>query len=365
MVSIARTFCLLPGLLSLACGASSSAKATEAEAKPSFVVVSPKPAEGDYEREYVGEVHAVRYAELRSRLPGIIDSVAVDEGQRVKAGQLLFSLSARAQEQELAKARAQAKSAEAELSLSRLEQENTKMLFDKNVVSNAELLLAGSKADALAAKLEEARASANQVGINLTFAKVRAPFDGVVNRIPRKAGSVVAEQDLLTTLADTSEVYVYFRVSEREYLEYTGGEEHERPKAVSFKLADGSALPEAGAIETAESEVSRDTGTLAFRAKFPNGRGALKHGSSGKVVLKTPVKSALLVPQKSTFERQGRIYVYALDAQNQVRAQEIFPKVRLKDAFVVASGIAAEDRFILEGVQKVKEGTRVDVVPPS
>lgn len=363
---LARLSFLWLGCSTFACASSSAQTAgNEAESKQSFVVVSPKPAEGAYEREYVGEVHAVRYAELRSRVKGIIEAVAVDEGQSVKEGQLLFSISAREQEQELLKARAQAKSAEAELSLSRLEQQNTKMLFDKNVVSNAELLLAGSKADALAAKLEEARASASQASINLTYAKVRAPFEGVVNRIPRKAGSVVGSEDLLTTLADTSSVFVYFRVSEREYLEYTSGGPQDRPKEVSFKLADGSALPDVGAIDTVESEISRDTGTLAFRAKFPNGRGALKHGSSGKVVLKTPVQSALLVPQKSTFELQGRIYVYALDAKNQVRAQEIVPKLRLKDAFVVASGLAAEDRFILEGVQKVKEGMRVDVVPPS
>lgn len=329
------------------------------------MVVSPKPAEGAYEREYVGEVHAVRYTELRSRVKGIIETVAVDEGQSVKEGQLLFSISAREQEQELRKAQAQTKSAEAELRLARLEQQNTQMLFDKNVVSSAELQLAGSKADALAARLEETKASASQASINLTYAKVRAPFDGIVNRIPRKAGSVVGSEDLLTTLADTSYVYVYFRVSEREYLEYTGGDAADRVEEVSFKLADGSPLPELGRIDTVESEVSRDTGTLAFRAKFPNARGALKHGSSGKVVLKTPVKNALLVPQKSTFELQGRIFVYAVDAQNQVRAQEIVPKLRLKDAFVVASGIAESDRFILEGVQKVKEGMRVDVLPPS
>lgn len=345
------------------CGHESAASI--AVSRPAFSVASPKLADTSIEREYVGEVQAVRYAEVRSRLKGLIESVAVDEGQPVKAGQQLFSIAASELQQELLKARAATKSAEAELKSMRLEQDNTKMLFEKKVVSSAEMALADSKVDALQARVEESKANGNQMAISLTYAKVRAPFDGVVNRIPRKVGSVVSEDDLLTTVSDTSEVFVYFRVSEREYLEYAAGSSESRAKDVSLKLADGSAHPGRGVIDAVENEVSRDTGNLAFRARFPNPGGLLKHGSSGKVAIRTNLSGALLVPQKSTFEVQGRLFVYSLDANNTTRAREIVAKHRVGDSFVVASGLTSQDRFILEGVQKVKEGMRVDVVPPS
>jgi RND family efflux transporter MFP subunit len=334
-----------------------------AESRQVFAVASPTPSDAAYDREYVGEVRAVRYAEVRSRLKGFIEAVAVDEGQSVKAEQLLFSIGASELQQEVLKARAATRRAQAELQLAGLERDNTQMLFDKKVVSNAEMALADSKIESLKAQLEESKASESQAGINLTYAKVRAPFDGVVNRVPHKAGSVVGEEDLLTTLTDTSSVYVYFRVSEREYLEYTSVPPAERPKQVSLKLADGSVYPTPGTIDAVESEFSKETGNLAFRARFANPDSTLKHGSSGKVVITTKVRSALLVPQKSTFEVQGHLYVYALDTENKARAREIVSKQRLKDSFIVASGLEPQDRFVVEGVQKVKEGERIDTVP--
>lgn len=349
--------------LLVGCGRDSSA-ASVAPSRPTFAVASPRLTDTSFEREYVGEVQAVRYAEIRSRLKGLIESVAVDEGQTVKSGQQLLSLAAGELQQELLKARAATKSAEAELKLTRLEQENTKMLFEKKVVSSAEMALADSKVEALLARVEESKANGNQMAISLTYAKVRAPFDGVVNRIPHKVGSVVSEDDLLTTITDTSEVLVYFRVSEREYLEYASAPD-ERSKDISLKLVDGTAYPSRGAIDAVESEVSRETGNLAFRARFPNPDRLLRHGSSAKVVVRTSLQGALLVPQKSTFEVQGRIFVYSLDAENTTRAREIVSKQRVGDSFVVASGLTVQDRFILEGVQKVKEGTRIDPIPPS
>lgn len=348
----------------LGCGRESSAASAPAT-RSTFAVASPKLADTSFEREYVGEVQAVRYAEIRSRLKGLIESVAVDEGQSVKSGQQLFSITAGELQQELLKARAATKSAEAELKLTRLEQENTKMLFEKKVVSSAEMALADSKVEALLARVEESKANGNQMAISLTYAKVRAPFDGVVNRIPHKVGSVVSEDDLLTTITDASEVLVYFRVSEREYLEYAAASPDQRSKDISLKLADGTPHPSRGVIDAVESEVSRETGNLAFRARFPNPGQMLRHGSSAKVVIRTSLQGALLVPQKSTFEVQGRLFVYSLDAENTTRAKEIVSKQRVGDSFVVASGLGPQDRFILEGVQKVKEGMRVDIVPPS
>lgn len=351
---------LLALVLPVSAGCTPS-KAEVSESRPAFAVASPQPANTGYDHEYVGEVRAIKYAELRSRLKGVVESVAVDEGQEVQGNQLLFSIRAGTQQQELARARAATKNVQAELSLAQLERKNTEMLFQKNVVSDAEMALASSKIESLNARLDEAKAIENQASILFTHAKIRAPFAGMVNRIPYKSGSAVAEDQLLTTLTDTSEVYVYFRVTEKEYLEYTALPADKRPKTVRMKLVDGSPHPHPGVIDAIESELSKETGTLAFRARFPNPDGRLKQGSSAKVVVTTEVPGALLVPQKSTFEVQGHLYVYTLDPENKTRAQQIVAKVRLKDSFLIESGLRAEDRFIVEGVQKVKEGMRVDV----
>jgi membrane fusion protein (multidrug efflux system) len=350
----------------MACGTSVASDNTALHAaRPMLPVASPQTADAVYEREYVGEVRAVRYAEIRSRLPGMIEAVGADEGQAVQEGHVLFAISAREAQHELMKARAATKSASAELELGRIDQRNAQMLFDKNVVSSAELALAKAKVEALGARLDEAKAAESRAAIDLSYAQLRAPFSGVVNRIPRRVGSIVAEHDLLTTIADTREVYVYFRVSEREYLELEALAPSERSREARLKLADGTIHSSVGVIDAVESEIDRQTGNLAFRARFPNPTGALKHGSSGKVIVATSVHNALLVPQKSTFEVQGNLYVYAVDAENRVRARAIVPRLRLKDAFAVASGLAPEDRFVLEGIQKVKDGAQIDVVPSS
>jgi membrane fusion protein (multidrug efflux system) len=172
---------------------------------------------------------------------------------------------------------------------------------------------------------------------------------------------MVAEGDLLTSLADTSEVFVYFRVSEQEYLQYTSKKDEGLAKDVSFKLANGELLSGAGVIDASESEIDRSTGTLALRARFPNKDQILKHGSTGKVVVKTLVKDAVTIPQKSTFEIQDHVYVYTVDGEGRARAKRIVPKIRLKDVFVVEFGIAAGERFIADGIQKVKDGAKIAV----
>ncbi|WP_153819063.1 efflux RND transporter periplasmic adaptor subunit [Polyangium spumosum] len=364
-VRVLRTLSIFVALLLhiLACkpGVKPEPSAT-AEPGLALPVASPVVADRSIEREYVAEIRAARHAEIRSRIKGVIEAVAVDEGQAVKAGDTLFSIDARALKKEVLAARAAAATAEAELRSGQLERENMQLLIDKDVVSKAEITLVDAKIQTLKAKVEEARAGAGRAAVELGYATVKAPFDGFVNRIPRKVGSAVAEDELLTTITDTSDVYAYFRVSEREYLEYSAASA-ERPKEVTLKLADGSTFPVKGVIDTIESEFDRETGTIAFRAKFSNAAGTLKHGSSGKVVLATDLRGALLVPQKSTFEMQGEVFVYALDADNTARARRLVPGARLSDTFVVESGLQKDDRFVLEGVQKVKDGARIHVRP--
>ncbi|MDP2269185.1 MAG: efflux RND transporter periplasmic adaptor subunit [Archangium sp.] len=337
------------------------------EAAPEFPVGQPQVTSTWLDKEYVGRVEAVRYVEFRSRLKGFIEQVGVDEGQAVKQGQLLFTISARELAQELKKAKAGVESADAELQAAKVEQANTRVLAEGKIVSQAEVQLANAKVAQLHAKLTEAEAHEGQAAIHLSHAQVKAPFDGVVNRIPRKLGALVDEDELLTTLTDTHEVFIYFQLSEQEYLKATsGGGEH--PRTCTFKLANGAVYPEPGVIDAVETEFDEKTGNIAFRARFPNPKGLLKHGATGKVVVRTELGRTLVVPQAATFEIQELLYVFTLDQEDRVRSRRITTRERLHETFVVDSGLQESDRVLLEGVHKVKDGDRVTVraqVPPT
>jgi RND family efflux transporter MFP subunit len=346
-------------LLIVACQAKQSAP----EVTEPYRVASPVVTTAVYEREYVGEIQATQRVELRARLQGIVESVAVDEGQQVRTGQLLFSVSAREHQQEVQKARAVSASSVAELRAAQIEQANMKMLLENKIVAETEVAMADSKVSLLEAKLAEARAGENQAAINLTYARVQAPFDGVVNRLPKKVGSLVGQGDLLTTITNTKDVFVYFRVSEQEYFEYMSRGAAERPTNASLRLANGQMYASSGIIDTVESEFDKDTGNIAFRARFKNEDGVLKHGSTGTVILRSELKDRVVIPQAATFEVQDQLYVYTVDSENTARIKRVIPKARIKDTFVLESGLGPEDRFVTEGIQKLRDGVKIAVTP--
>lgn len=338
-----------------------SSKAPNTNAvREKFQVTQPINIDTVYTREYIAEIQSVQNVEIRARVKGFIEKIHVDEGRPVQAGQVLFTLSSRGFREELLKAGAMEKSAGAELKLAEVELKNTRTLVDKNIVSNAELEMAEAKKEAVLARLEEARAAISVARLNLSFTSVKAPFTGVINRIPNKTGSLVDEGMLLTSISDNKEVFAYFNVSESEHLDFLKQKESNRPTEVSLLMADNQLFAEKGVIETAENEVDKSSGNIAFRARFRNPRLLLKHGASGKILLDTDLKNALVIPQKSTFEIQDKLYVYVLDSNNMVRMKSIVAKWRLPHIYIISEGLTTSDKIIYEGIQQMKDGDRVE-----
>jgi membrane fusion protein (multidrug efflux system) len=156
-------------------------------------------------------------------------------------------------------------------------------------------------------------------------------------------------------------MHVYFKVSEKEYLNYVKntkeGNRHQSPAVL--ELADGSVYKYPGKIETMEGEFDSETGSIAFRAVFPNPQKVLKHGASGNILLTTAISNALMVPQRSVLEIQDRTYVFVLGDDFKVQMKSFVPEMRVDDYVLVKSGLAAGDRIIYEGVQNIKEGSTV------
>ncbi|MBX2895380.1 MAG: efflux RND transporter periplasmic adaptor subunit [Cyclobacteriaceae bacterium] len=313
--------------------------------------------------EYVSDIQAYRNVEIRARLQGYLEQINVDEGALVKKGQLLFTINPEEYRAALNQAKAALNSAEAEAAALALEVERVKILVDKNVVSETELKLAKAKHDAAKARIEEGRSAYSNASIRLSHTVVRSPFDGVIDRIPFKIGSLIDEGSLLTTVSDTHDVFAYFKVSEQEYLKLKQSKTNLNNEEVELVLADGTFHKYKGKIETMEGEFDATTGTIAIRAKFPNPQTLLKHGSSGKVRMGTELKNAILVPQKSTIEIQDRTFVYLLGADKKVALKSFTPRMRFSHFYIVANGLKPGDQIIYEGIQNVREGVTIKPIP--
>lgn len=306
--------------------------------------------------DYVADIHAIQNIEIRARVAGYLEKIYIDEGAHVNQGQLLFSINNKEYLEELAKAKALYKSSVADVDAAELELKNANQLAEKKIISNTEVALAKNKLEAQKAKMDEAQAHQSYVQIKLSNTEIKAPFKGVLNRIPHKVGSLIDEGTLLTTLSEYDEVYAYFDVSEKEYLRYakTIKSDSVHSREVSLILADGSEHPYKGKIETVEAVIDASTGNIAFRAKFPNPEKIVKHGASGKVRLNKKFTDVIVIPQKSTFEIQDKLYVYVIDNNNKIQQRNIEYLARLPHLFIISKGVNVGEKILYEGIQNVR-----------
>jgi RND family efflux transporter MFP subunit len=340
--------------------AACSSKTNKEENKTEkFQVTNPVLLDTTYAKEYVAEIQSVQNVEIRARVKGFIEKIYVDEGKPVSAGQVLFTLSSREFREDLLKANAQLKSAVAELKFAEVEIKNSQLLADNNIIGKSELEMLKAKKEAIQAKIEEAKSNISVANLNLSFTEVRAPFSGVLNRIPNKTGSLVEEGTLLTTISNNKEMFAYFNVSESEYLEFLKQKEANNQTKISLVLANGEPFSQTGIIETTDNEIDRSSGNLSFRARFANPQQILKHGSTAKLLMNVNLRNSLVVPQKSTFEVQDKLNVFVVDANNVVHTKSFTPKLRLPHLYVVENGLTAEDRILYEGIQLVKDGDKI------
>lgn len=312
-----------------------------------FVVTSPLRKSTELTRDYVAQIRAIQHIELRALEKGYLQGIYIDEGQRVTKGTRMFQIMPLIYQAEVQKANAEAELTEIELA-------NTKLLADKNIVSPNELALARAKAN-------KAKAQVSLATTERSLTELRAPFDGIMGRFHVRKGSLVAEGDLLTTLSDNSTVWVYFNVSETEYLRLQSQPEGKEPVPVRLQMADGRIFDQPGKVETIEADFDNETGNLAFRAAFPNPKGLLRHGETGKILMTVPLENALVIPQKATFDILDKKFVFVVDEKNVVHSRPITVSAELPQVFVVASGLGEHDRVLVDGLRKVRDGAVIEV----
>jgi membrane fusion protein (multidrug efflux system) len=336
---------MLLGLYAVVCHTSCKTKEETKEEPTRLLVTSPLKMDTTVTKEYVCQIKSIRNIELKAQEKGYLQRVYVDEGQFVKAGQRLFQIMPTIYQAELEKADAEAQAAAIEV-------QNTQALADRNVVSKNELALANAKAKKAMAELALAK-------VHLQFTEIRAPFDGIIDHLHLKQGSLVEEGELLTSLSDNSQMWVYFNVSEPEYLNYKTSVSSKEKMRVNLMMANKQLFKHAGVVETIEAEFNNETGNIAFRATFPNRDGLLRHGETGSILMKEQLKNAILIPQKATLEIMDKKYVYIVNKENVVKLTPITIDAEIPDLYIIDDGVTESDRILLEGIRKVKDNDKI------
>jgi membrane fusion protein (multidrug efflux system) len=318
------------------------------EAHHQIVVTSPKAQDVVLTQPYVSQIHSRRHIELRALEEGYLEEVEVKEGQAVKKGDPVFKVLP-----VLYKAHYDAEKAEAEVA--RIEYENTKRLSGGNqpVVSKTEVAL-------YEAKLAKALAEVQLAEAELNFAVVKAPYDGIIDRLHHQTGSLVKKDEVLTTLSDNSVMWVYFNVPEARYLEYMASRHDKKAERIELVLADGSTFPQTGTISAIEGQFNNETGNIPFRADFPNPTGLLRHGQTGTVLIRRTLSNAVVIPQRSTFELLDKRYVFVVGEDGVAHQRLIEVSAEQDDTFIIESGLDANDKIVLEGVREVRDGDKLE-----
>lgn len=350
---------VLLGLLSLSLSACSRMHAEEKEGHKehnTIVATSPEAKDVIITQPYVCQIRSQRRAEIKALQEGYLEEITVKEGQAVKQGDVMFKV-----RPVLYKAKMEAEKAEAEFA--RLKYQQTVRLNEQRVVSDQEVRL-------YAAEMAKAEAKLKLAEAELEFTYVRAPFDGIMDRLNFQQGSLVKKEDLLTTLFDNDTMWVYFNVPEARYLEYKALQGMGDPlhpqrltladSTIELVLANGSKFPQSpGNTVTVEGKFNNETGNIAFRADFPNPSGLLRHGQTGTILVHRRLHNAVVIPQRATFEILDKQYVWVVGPDHVVHQHPIVIDHELEDIFVIKSGVGLKDKIILEGVRQVKENDKL------
>ncbi|MGN6213349.1 efflux RND transporter periplasmic adaptor subunit [Parafilimonas sp.] len=317
--------------------------------------------------DYPATLQGEQNIEIRPKIDGYIEKIYVDEGAVVKKGQLLFRINAPQYQQDVNNAAAAISSAEADVSAAELQVKKVKPLVEQDIVSKYELESAEYTLQARKATLAQARANLANAKINLGYADVTSPVNGVVGTIPYRLGSLVSSTTTmpLTTVSSINNVFAYFSMNEKQLLdfsrEYKGNTLEAKLKqlpAVTLILADGSEYPEKGRVETVAGLLNTETGSASFRAVFPNPVHLLRSGASAVIEIPVTINDAIIVPQRSTYELQGKRFVYLVNDSNKVISTEIeVMSVAAGQYFVVTGGLKPGNTVVYESTSSLQDST--------
>ena len=304
-------------------------------------------------KSYPARVEGIVSSEIRAKVSGYITDVLVDEGQKVTKNQVLFKLETQSLDGEAQAAKARMESAAYEV-------EKLEPLVEKEIVSEIELRTAK-------ANFQDAKSNYRALQANIDYANIRSSVDGYVGRINYRNGALVSPGDAmpLTRVSKIEEVFVYFSMNEKDFLDFIDEAEGETVEEritnfppIDFMLSNGRKYAKQGKIEAISGDVNQITGSITFRAKFPNSNRIIRDGASGSVLLPTNYQNQILIPTVSTFERQNKRFVFLVEGDS-IFEKPVQIKDRNEQIYVVGDGLEEGQKIMARGLNRVKEGDKI------
>ena len=330
--------------------------------------------------EFTGTTKAVSFVEVRAKVSGDLKSMHFEPGLKVKQGDLLFVIDPEPYQAELAAAQAQLISAKAELAHAQAELNRSDELLPKGFVSKSEHLRRKTKRDVAQAAIALKTAQVNSAKIQLSYTQVKAPISGRISKNLVDVGNLVGEGEatLLTTVTQNQPMYAYFHLNEhdllrlmqlnREKIQQTGHDPDSRPASdlgvpVYLGLANEEGYPHKGIYDFADSGIDTSTGTVELRAVFANTEKPVRLYPGLFARIRLPIgdpKSALLINERALASDQSGHYLLFVNKENKVEKRLVTLGQRINGMVVIKKGLNAEDKVIINGLQKARPGSLVN-----
>jgi len=317
-------------------------------------------------KEWVGSLDGSVNAVIRPQVAGYLIKQNYREGDLVKKGQVLFEIDPRTFKAALDQAKAQLAQQKARHDTAKANLARIRPLAQKNAVSQKDL------DDAVGAELsgrsavEAAQAAVEEAQLNFGFTSITSPVDGIAGIAKAQLGDLVGPnmQTELTSVSTVNPIKAYINVSEREYLTVNSSRKNPEDIPLDLILADGSVYPHKGHLALADRQIDPTTGTLKVGSIFANPGNRLRPGGYGLVrAVMSVKKGALLIPQRSVTDMQGKYLVAVIGADNKVSIRPVKVAERIGSDWIIEEGLKLGEKIVVEGTQKVKPDMVVNPQP--
>lgn len=360
-ITLSKAAVLLVIISFSSCGKSGSDAGALATPKPEVDFFQAESITGEVEKKYPGTVEGMVNVDIKAQVSGYLEAIYVKEGDYVNKGQSLFKIKGDVYAEQVNNSRAAYKSAQANLANAKLEVEKIKPLVDGKVFSDMQLKTAQANYEAAVAQVAQAKAALGSSQLNADFSLIKAPVSGYISRIPNRVGNLVTPADAvpLTVLSDINTVFVYFSLTEADYLAFS--KDSKSNQTVSLIMADDSTYDQKGKLEVASGNIDRTTGTISLKAIFPNPKKLLRSGGSARIILNNSLSSVITVPMASVKDIQDKFFVFVLKPGNKVAMVPIEIGGSSGTNYFVKSGLKSGDKIALNSIDVLYDS--MEVVP--
>lgn len=316
-------------------------------------------SDGNIEKKYPGIIEGSVNVDIKAQVSGYLEAIYVKEGDYVTKGQSLFKIKGDVFAEQVNNSNASYQAALANLTTAKLEVEKIKPLVEGKVFSEIQLKSAQANYEAAKAQVAQAKAALGSSRLNADFSLIKAPVSGYISRIPNRIGNLVTPNDTtpLTTLSDINIVYVYFSMSEADYLSFAKKGISKTP--VTLILANGESYEHKGKLEVASGSIDRTTGSIALKAIFPNPEKYLRSGGSARVVVSDNLSSVVAIPMASVKDIQDKFFVFTLSGNNKVVMKPIEIAGTSGTNYYAKSGVKPGDKIALNSIDVLGDGMEV------